>query len=199
MVIYSKQALLSALGGITDKPVAFLVGSPLSNDTSGNGVPGIAKMLEITREIVLEKRPGEVERYERDIAGKTGAIAYQAAMEWLQANVHQDAVNMAVRRAVLKACVNQPAVGDLNDPKCGDGEPSDWYIPAGSLSLAKLVCGPEPRYHGPILTPNFDPLLSLGVRAAGKMPVRRTLDVDGALPREIELDADARSIIHLHG
>jgi len=192
-----KDALLSAISSAR-KPIAYLVGSPLSTDTKGNGVPDIVSILDIVRGVVKEYAPLAATSYEDTVAGKTGPSAYQSAMDWLQSYVHQDAVNTVIRRAVLKACTCPSSVGDPNDPTT-DGDPGDWLLPAGTRALASVVCGPDTKYSGPILTPNFDPLLSLAIRGNGRRPSLRVLDIDGSLPRDIEEDDDARTIIHLHG
>ena len=102
MELYSKEALISALN-VTVKSVAFLVGSPISNDINGKGVPSMSQMLNIIREVVLEKVPSESLNYDKIMEGKVGAKAYQSAMDWLQAYVNQDAVNVVVRKTVLRS------------------------------------------------------------------------------------------------
>ena len=194
MELHSKQALLSAVRA-AEKPVALLVGSPLSVE-GDCGVPGIGPMLALIRDEVRARAASELARFETEIDGKTGALAYQSAMGWLQANLSQDAVNRVVRHAVLKARPRLPAGAD---PFLGDGEPSEWYIPRGTQDLARLVCGTNPKYHGPILTTNFDPLLSLAIRKVGGRVTRRVLDADGNLPRDVEDDPDVRTVVHLHG
>lgn len=197
MELHPKEAFISALGAAR-KTVAFLVGSPFSSDMNGKGVPGITQMLDIIREVVLEEIPSGVTRYDNEVAGKTGTNAYQSAMGWLQANVHQDAVNTVIRRAVLKSCLDTSTVVNPEKPTC-DGEPVKWFLPAGTRSLATLVTSATSRFSGPILTPNFDPLLSLAIKDSGGNPSRRVLDTDGALPRDIDDGPEARYIVHFHG
>jgi hypothetical protein len=197
MELHQKDALISAIGAAR-KSIAFLVGSPFSTDMNGNGVPGISKILDIVHEVVIENAPSGITRYEEAIVGKSGASAYQSAMGWLQANVHQDAVNTVIQRAVLKSCIDISTVGNSENPTC-DGEPSKWYIPEGTRSLAALVTSYNSRFSGPILTPNFDPLLSLAIRDAGGNSSRRVLDADGTLPREVDDEPDTSYVIHFHG
>ena len=197
MEIFSKEALISAVD-VTAKPIAYLVGSPLSIDLNGKGVPGVAEIVEIIREVVIEKKVTEIDNFEKCISGKVGASAYQAAISWLHAYVHQDAVNTVVQRAVLKSCLETSSIGDPLHPTC-DGDPSHWYIPSGTKSLAALVCNSDSVKRGPILTTNFDPLLSLAIKDGGKRPSRRIFDSDGSLQREVENDDNDRSIVHLHG
>jgi len=193
----SKEALLSALRS-TEKPVAFLVGSPLSADSSGRGVPGVDQMLDLIRAEVAHVAPEETARFEEEVQGSGGIAAYQAAFGWLQANISQDAVNHVVQQAVLQAC-RDPAAVETPDGQLTDGRPQHWHIPDATRALADLVCNSGEFFGGPILTTNFDPLLSLAVREAGAVPSRRVLDFDAALPRDVEEETDTRSIVHLHG
>lgn len=190
--IHPKKALLNA-AICSDKPVAFLVGSPLSIDSSG-GVAGIDDMLGFVREEVYATLPNAIDELDNAINSKSGVEAYQAAMQWLQANFDQDAVNRVVRSAVLKA--RKPGAGELSE---GDGNAGDWILPAGTSSLAKLVCSAARKFPGPILTTNFDPLLSLAIYAEGGQAHRRILDSDGSLGRDAEGDHGSIKVVHLHG
>ncbi|GAW67906.1 uncharacterized protein GPEL0_01f3997 [Geoanaerobacter pelophilus] len=197
MELYNKDALISAIK-TSKKQISFLVGSPMSVDATGKGVPGVSSMLEIIREVVQLEIPSELQRYDDAIRAKSGTSAYQTAMGWLQANVNQDAVNMVIRRAVIKSCLQVSTVGDLTNPT-SDGEPEHWFITPGTKDLGLLTCCKDSRFHGPIITPNFDPLISLAIRAAGGRPSLKVLDSDGSLPKDVEIDPDVRNVVHLHG
>jgi hypothetical protein len=189
------KAALVSVARYGDHPIAFLVGAPLSGDTGG-GVPGVASMLDLVREEVSTRATLELSRYDAEMAGKSGGDAYQAAMQWLQGNLGQGAVNRVIETAVLKA--RKPGT-DANFAH--NGEAGDWYIPAGIRQLAQLVCRdmkePLNRFPGPILTTNFDPLLSLAIELYGARAFWRVVQADGKL-------ADVREsggveVIHLHG
>lgn len=197
MDLNSREAFLSTLR-LTTRPVAFLVGSPLSIDSSGQGVPRVDQMVDLIRAEVAGIAPTETVRFEEGVRDKEGIAAYQAAFSWLQVNVGQDAVNRVVQQATLKACLEPAALQDPQGPS-PDGHPGQWHIPDGTRDLAKLVCSDGGPFQGPILTTNFDPLLSLAVREAGLVPDRRVLDSDAALPKDVEEEAGTRSIVHLHG
>src|SRR4051794_4895631 len=116
--LHSKEAFISAARHAT-KPVAFLLGSPLSSD-SGGGVPGIIPFLDLIRDEIRTRNSGELPRFEHEMIGRTGADAYKASMRWLLANLTQDAVNKVVERAVLKARRAGspeifPDIGELED------------------------------------------------------------------------------------
>src|SRR5215213_8836789 len=106
--LHPKEALVNA-ALMTKRPVAFLVGSPLSiND--GTGVPGITTMLDFVRAEIRDRIPFALSQFESALNGKSGADAYQAAMKWLGVNGGQDAVNEVVAKAVIQA--RKPTVGE---------------------------------------------------------------------------------------
>jgi SIR2-like domain len=191
--LYPKDALINA-ALMTKRPVAFLVGSPLSLK-DGTGVPGITTMLDFVRAEILDRAAFALPQFESALSGKTGADAYQAAMKWLGVNAGQDAVNEVIAKAVLqarKSTTREP-------PGSSDGEPEEWNIPTGTTGLAELVTRGGDRFLGPILTTNFDPLISLGIRKSGGHPGRRVLTADGTLGGAAEDERGVCSVVHLHG
>ncbi len=191
--LLTKEELLTAAIA-TRRPVAFLVGAPLSFK-DGQGVPGVVEFLEIAREEIRSRAAFALPRFETAVAGKRGGDAYQEAMKWLGRNAGQDAINEVIKGGVLRARkvgVGSPAPGS-------DGEAVDWNIPIGTTGLAELVARGGERFLGPILTTNFDPLVSLAVRQAGGRAGRRVLTSDGTLAGAAEDDPGLCSVVHLHG
>jgi len=191
MILHDKNALINAVRTAT-KPVAFLVGAPLSTD-SGGGVADVAQMIELARDEIRRRVPGDLNHFEEAIRGKTGGDAYQAAMTWLQGNLTQDGVNRVVEAAVLRA--RRTGAATALD---GDGNASDWYIPAGTQGLASLMCRDRERFIGPILTTNFDPLLSVAIEACGGRAHLRVIQSDGGLAHDVKRPGEIE-VIHLHG
>ena len=66
---------------------------------------------------------------------------------------------------------------------------STWYL---------VMRFPE-KYGGPILTTNFDPLLSVAIRRAGGAARRTVLSIDGALPKMDAAAEKEHNIVHMHG
>lgn len=190
--LFDKQAFLNAVTP-AEKPVAFLVGSPLSWDNSG-GVAGVDDMCKFIREMVQSRKARALASFDAAIKDKNGANLYQTALRWLQGNVSQFAVNEVIRQAVLGA----RRLGTHKE-FADDGAPEDWHLPAGTMQLAELVCRYPDEFPGPLLTTNFDPLLSLAIRAMGGKPHRRIADSDGNIGREAENEAGVRMVAHLHG
>lgn len=86
--LHDRAALIDAITVGADKPVAFLVGSPLSWDVNG-GVPGVDAMLDIAKQLVRTKLPNRAADFEAKIATAAGADAYQAAMKWIHGSLLQ--------------------------------------------------------------------------------------------------------------
>ena len=79
-----------------------------------------------------------------------------------------------------------------------DGGADDWHIPAGVRHLALLVCADRGRFPGPILTTNFDPLLSLAIEMAGGRSRLRVVQSDGSLAHDVKM-LGVIDVVHLHG
>ncbi len=164
-------------------------------------MPGVSGMLDIIEKTVREKPELDSEAFEQALSKVEGGAdrdgeRYRAAMEWLgRAGGGIGRGNSIVREAVLKACKRPGALGS---PPGHDGEPSDWHLPKGVRDLAALVCLDDDRFHGPIFTTNFDPLLELAIRDAGGHASTRWLDRDARLGG-FKPDPGERQVIHLHG
>lgn len=192
--LLGKEEFITATMG-TKRAVAFLIGAPLSQQ-NGVGVPGVAEVLDLVRAEIHARGIGfAMARFEQAVAGKTGGDAYQEAMKWLGKNAGQDAINDVIRTAVLKA--RKAGMGAPSDGT--DGDPGEWELPSGTASLGQMIAGGHQRFMGPVLTTNFDPLVSLAVKAAGGRSSRRVLDADGTLAGPAEDDPGICGIVHLHG
>jgi len=188
---HDKDTLITA-AALAGKPVAFLVGSPLSTK-DGVGVPGVSQMLDLAREEIRQRASGRLPNFEDTIRGKSGGEAYQAAMIWLNGNLLQDGVNRVVQKAVRLA----RKAGSNANFTC-DGEQCDWHIPPGTHQVAALICRDRDRFPGPILTTNFDPLLSLAIEACGAKPKLRVIQADGGLAQDVKRTGETE-VVHLHG
>jgi tetratricopeptide (TPR) repeat protein len=193
--LHDKDALVTHARK-ADKPVAFLVGCPLSEDASG-GVPGVSAILGYVREELQNKAPERLVKFETEIAGKSGTDAYQAALVWLQGYLGQNAVNRVVDRAVRRARVTGAPIAFEDN-----GEPRHWHLPIGTKQLAELIRSSfqstENHFPGPILTTNFDPLLVLALEALGVPTTLHIIDEDGKLPRT-ERRTRYCDVVYLHG
>lgn len=191
--LHDQAALIDVVSAGAPLPVAFLVGSPLSWD-DGGGVPGVADILAIAKEVLGAKFPQRLGDFEKTVEGLSGPDAYQAAMRYIHGRMTQSGVNEVIRCAVLRARLpSAPLVFQ------GDGEPMDWYLPKGAKGLAELLVKGGERFMGPLITTNFDPLLSMSIRASGGHRKLTVIDTDGRLPSAVETDPGEIDVVHLHG
>lgn len=191
-LLTKEDLLIAAIA--TKRPVAFLVGSPLSLK-DGVGVPGVTEILDFVRDEIRGRAAFSLPNFETALKGKTGGDAYQEAMKWLGSKMGQDAINDVIKRAVLKA--RKAGVGE--PPTGKDGEPDDWSIPAGTVGLAELAARGGEKFLGPILTTNFDPLVSLAIHKAGGHAVRQVLTGDVTLVGAAADNSSISPVVHLHG
>ena len=99
--LHPKEALIVA-ARTAERPVAFMVGSPLSIDSQG-GVPNVDTTIDLVRSVIQARAPTEISRFEDAVREKTGGDKYQVAMTWLNGNLGQTAVNLVVEKAVMQA------------------------------------------------------------------------------------------------
>lgn len=191
-LLTKEDLLIAAIA--TKRPVAFLVGSPLSLK-DGVGVPGVTEILDIVRDEIRDRAAFSLSNFDATLQGKTGGDAYQDAMKWLGSKMGQDAINDVIKTAVLKA--RKAGIGDL--PSGVDGQPDDWNIPEGTNGLAELAARGGEKFLGPILTTNFDPLVSLAIHKAGGHAVRQVLTGDVTLVGAAADTAGICPVVHLHG
>lgn len=191
-LLTKEDLLIAAIA--TKRPVAILVGSPLSLK-DGVGVPGVTEILDFVRDEIRGRAAFSLPNFETELSGKMGGDAYQAAMKWLGSKMGQDPINDVIKTAVLKA--RKAGVGE--PPTGADGLPDEWNIPVGTASLGEMVAGGNERFLGPVLTTNFDPLISLAIRGAGGRSGRRVLTADGTLAGAAEDVPGICTVVHLHG
>lgn len=176
------------------RPLAVVVGSALSvtRGAPNQGVPDVDTMIERIRMRMVDERLGE--DFEEALREGKGS-RYQEAFAFVQSTLGAEAVDSIVREAVLEARL--PGAPALEDGD-GDGNSAHWHLPRGTAALGRLLAAKDSRFTGPILTTNFDPLLSMAIEHAGGVVDRRVLDRDGHLPGHGDSRHGAR-VVHLHG
>jgi SIR2-like domain len=200
---FSGRPGLDALVARTSAPgVApiFMVGSGLSLPAKPGdpGVPGAQGMIDLVRERVRDDQAA-LDDLKRSLARPEGegVSAYGAAFEFLGDWRGPDAVNTVIRNAVLMARLSGARQSD--DPAVLEQDVEGWALRPGTRALGFLLSGYPQSYPGPVLTTNFDPLLSVAINRAHGRPRRAIVDGDGRLPSRAELEPNEMSVIHLHG
>jgi hypothetical protein len=194
--LYDKNALIVAARN-AGKPLAFLVGAPLSAD-EGGGVPNVAEMITVIRTEVESRIPAELDDFDSTIATKSGGAKYQAAMAWLKGRLLTDCVNAVVEKAVLKARKAGSALDCDDDIGEIDGL-DGWYLPAGTRDLGRLIAEQGRQFPGPILTTNFDPLLSVAIEVSKGHARWHIEDDNCTIGHSLRRRSGYTDVVHLHG
>jgi len=190
--------MLDRLSDAQEPRVAFMIGSALSLATGDGlpGVPGVDECVAIARRVVKERRSKALGRFDDAVRDKSGSKRYAAALDFVQ-RIGQDEVNGVVREATLRA--RYPSAQPRQTDALTESDRDGWALSLGTRALGELLATFPHHYPGPVLTTNFDPLLSVAVKRAGGQPHRIVFVQDRDPPPAAELLPDETQIIHLHG
>ncbi|WP_038877052.1 SIR2 family protein [Vibrio jasicida] len=198
--VASKKALMSALKQ-SRKEIALLVGAPLSSPAKQGqkGVPGVKGVLDII-ESYVDKELDLKDEYVDEVIDKyqDDTIQYQKAFEFLADYTDPDTLNLIVRKAVLQANYSNSEDYDLLDHEnllSLQNDSSSWHISETIESLAKILTSQKFK-SGPVLTTNFDPLISIALRKISCESNKVVLHGDGSLE---QFQSDIINIVHMHG
>jgi hypothetical protein len=196
---------LAAMLGRHGRPIAFVVGSALSAPDpavpDAQGVPGVAGMIERIRAVLANDADASA-ALETRLRARPDQDAYPIAMRFLFEWRDRDAVRAVVRDAVLEARLRPEPGREWSEQELKriDEQSSDgWALPPGVRGLAKRLLRRADKYPGPVLTTNFDPLLSVAIQLAGGSPHRTVLADDGRLPGTEYDSRIPHHVVHLHG
>lgn len=196
--IANSSALLSAIKR-SKKDIAILVGSPLSSMPDGSGIPTVHGMLNIIDEY-LKNDNGLYEDYKNIILEKfkSDNERYQKSFEFIVDYIGPDAANELVRKSVLLSTTLDQGTKDklnLDDLNKIQSDPSFWLIPPATEALANLIAN-HALVRGPIITTNFDPLISVSLKKIGFTSNRIVLHSDSSID---SYHSDNVNIVHMHG
>ena len=188
-----------------DRPVTFLVGSPLScPDYPGtHGVPGVNGMIDLIRdEFADTDAHSEIDQH----LSNNPAHRYQMAFEFLHGRRGQDVVNRIVRTAVWRAldAKTWPTIlpdttpNDADAATCNtlDKHPDAWVLPTAADLFGRLLVACADTFGHSVLTTNFDPLIEIAVAKHHGQCYRTVLQGDGSLGQTV---AEGTHVVHLHG
>ncbi|MFL6161462.1 MAG: SIR2 family protein [Jatrophihabitantaceae bacterium] len=182
------------------KPLVFMVGS----GASAGLLPSTAEMVEYFRRSIAAD-PDDESDFNSVVGSTDPQHQYQTAAKFLIERAGLPHLNRVVRLAVLRARSPQipPATArtytrDEAILRSLEEDFSGWALPQGTAAIAKILAHIPPEVRGPILTTNFDPLLEVGLRAAGIEPFSIVADGDGAVtvPEGV---STVIPVAHLHG
>ena len=188
-----------------DRPVTFLVGSPLSlpDHEGGHGVPGVPGMIDLIRQ-EFSGTDAESE-FEKILTGEL-ANQYRNAFEFLHGRRGQNDVNKIVRSAVWQALdtnkwpshlpMKSPHDADSATCKALEDKVDAWVLPQAVDIFGNLLVTCSDTFGEVVLTTNFDPLIEISMSRHGGRFYRTVLHDDGNLGQTV---AEGTHIIHLHG
>jgi hypothetical protein len=180
-----------------ERPLTFLCGSAISASPRDSGRPGVPMAGEIVDSVLDGFDPsGQLRaRLSSLPPPQTAAARYQTAMHFVVGSYGQETLNGIVRNAVLRARVSggQPLASLEELDRSGEG----WELPPAVAALGEIMAKRPACFNVPLLTTNFDPLLELSIRRAGRSAVTMYLTADGRFDNLIAYDA--AKIVHMHG
>lgn len=178
--------------------ISFLIGSGVTMKWhSYSGVPSASEIVNLIASRFKESGGGEMFAREVVLPNETGATAYQRAMRLLVQCEGQNALNEVISTAVLHAHENKDSGISSQELETLEFGVKGWTINPALTALAQLYKNFEKQI-GPILTSNFDPLISIAVKKAGAQIPVVTLSEDSALSL-LRNNAARREVIHFHG
>lgn len=198
LTIGDDEALLSAID-FSDNNIVFLIGSPLSctyGDTIG--IPGVKGMLDII-ETKLAEKPKTLNTYHQKIKSDLADTEkYQSSFEFLSLYTSPNTVNGIIRKATLEAYNADTSNININDvSKLHElqNDSQSWSIPPATKALAEILLGFD-KASKIVLTPNFDPLLSIALSQLGHSPSCTVLHGDSNIE---QFKSSNINIVHFHG
>lgn len=181
----------------SEQKVTFVFGAGLTCPASKGtpGVPGASEMIERARALFVS--PDDLTAFEEALGAATPQSQYQAAMRFVIDCRGQSALNEMVKRAVLEA--RTPSLGrTLEDEEVIERDLWGWHLSPAVIALGELICCYRAAFQKPILTSNFDPLVEVAIRRAGRGAITVNLPSDGSF-RSLIVSDDSAQVVHFHG
>lgn len=195
---------LTAMLRSHQRPVTFVVGSAVSArdpDVPGSrGVPDVSGMIDRIKTVFAGDAEASAELEKKLLAEPDQA--YSTSMRFLLDWRSRDAVRTLLRDAVLEARKEpQPNRAWTGEElrQIDERDPDGWILPPGAKGLGTLLVKQAGKYPGPVITTNFDPLVSVAIQQAGGQPHHTVLANDGQVPGGGYDSAIALHVVHLHG
>ncbi len=199
-----------ALTTPSERPITFIVGSGMSN----GAVPDTSLAATMAEKLVESKQPQTNEPPDNGATDLDDPkLRYQVALRRLGSFAGPSAVKAFVQELTLAKYTPRGAEASaelatrrelqpLSPETCKllERDRKGWNIPRGSWALGELAAHHAGRIRGPVITTNFDPLLEIAVREAGREAITESLPKDGSL-HQMLLDGgdDTLRVVHVHG
>ena len=198
------SSALTAMLRSHQRPVTFVVGSALSAPDLGvpgsRGVPDVSGMIERIKQVFAGHAEASAELERKLLA--VPDQAYSTAMRFLLDWSGRDAVRVLVRDAVLEARKQPQPDREWTEQelkRIDERDPDGWVLPPGARGLGTLLVKQAGKYPGPVITTNFDPLVSVAIQRVGGQPHHTVLANDGRVPGGGYDSSIPLHVVHLHG
>lgn len=156
-------------------------------------MPGALEMTERAQSIF--STPGDKQEFEALLKSSPIGDRYQKTMQFIIECRGQDALNKLIRKAVLETRIEP--VPEYSDDEMLEKDIEGWALSPALIDLGKLITEYQNAFQRPILTSNFDPLIEIAIRKAGRGAIPFSLPNDGTF-RNL-LIHDAAQVVHFHG
>ncbi|MFM5698993.1 SIR2 family protein [Aeromonas veronii] len=180
MNLHNSDELITALSYDIrrGRSITFLLGSAISFDKNGVGVPSVKGVINIIKDFV--KEVGLKEQYESKLEGCSGNKEYQESFEFLFTICGAEDVKEVMKRVMDKA----------------KDENGSWLITPTIISLAKIAKFARIKS---IFTTNFDPLIEESFNESELDFISIFATNDSHIDNLTHYSSDKTNIVHLHG
>ncbi|RPA31291.1 hypothetical protein EGC78_11590 [Shewanella frigidimarina] len=156
-------------------------------------------MLELIEDKVSERQRTH-DSYHKSVGHiQADTEKYQASFDFLRLNTSPNTVNGIIRRATLQASSENTQDIDINNVEALENlqkKVERWSIPPATQGLAEVLSFSD-KVSNIVLTPNFDPLISIALTKLGHSPTRTVLHGDSNI--EQFQSSTNINIVHFHG
>jgi tetratricopeptide (TPR) repeat protein len=149
----------------------------------------------VERARALFKGADEAALFDQVIKAAPEGRVYQEAMQFVIECRGQPTLNELIRNAVLEC---RSASSDGLTQEQLERDVNGWYLRPGVAALGELIKSYEAVFNRPILTSNFDPLLEIAIRKAGRGAMSINLPTDGNF-NSLILSDNIAQVVHFHG
>lgn len=176
--------------------VTFLLGSAIS---APGGTPpeiGVPDASSLVQEVVDAFRNDDVFLQLQQLLAETKADErYQNVMKFMIDCRGQDSLNKLIESAVLRSR-RTPRVEGLTSEQL-ETDIQGWHLRPAVKAVGEIISENGESFSAPVLTSNFDPLLEVSLRTAGRQANSLCMASDGQFSNV--LSPNVTNIVHFHG
>ena len=138
----------------------------------------------------------ELSFFEEALRNAGNERTYQAAMQFMIECRGQSGLNAFIRDAVIES--RSPGAKANMTEEDLERDLDGWHLRPGVAALGQLIRENDQVFQRPILTSNFDPLIEVAIRRAGRGAITINLPSDGSF-RGLIVNDNTAQVVHFHG